>query len=180
MFTAVIIMGLLAIILVVANPDVVTSLLPEDNKGTMSDPVYAPITVHTPVSTVFAYELTQSEFHNRHHHLVCNTAGIACNIGIYDAGNESFYMGMEKSTVPYSATTMTVFPHVDEKSLEVGQTYAECTLTTYALTVNGASFSGCFEGIFQGRDNDGYHFLVGGQIWSLPHTHGAFLTPHSQ
>lgn len=151
----------------------------QDNNASVSNPVYAPVTVNTPVSTPFPYELTQSQFVPDHHQLVCSKAGSACDFGIYRAGDASFDMGMSKTNIPYSETTMTVFPHVQETALEVGQVYAECTLTTYALTVNGAPFTGCFEGIFQGRDGSGYHFLSNGQMMTLPHTHGAFLSPHS-
>lgn len=179
MFAALLVLVILAIGLLAANPDIITSLIPQDSQASVSNPVYVPIMVNTPVTTVFMYELTQDQFVPDHHQLVCNEAGVACDIGIYRQSNESFEMGMTRTVVPYNETTMTVFPHVDETLLEVGQTYAECTLTTYALTVNGASLSGCFEGIFQGVDSNGYHFLVNGQIWSLPHTHGGFLTSHS-
>lgn len=181
MFAALLVLIVVAGILVVANPDVFTSLLPQDNKTTMSQPpMYAPLPANTPIPTQFTHELTKDQFVPDHHQLVCNKQGLACNFGIYDASIEAFYMGMDKTIVSYNESTMTVFAHVDEGSLQVGQTYAECTLTTYSLTVNGETFSGCFEGIFQSRDASGYHFMVGGQIWSLPHTHGAFLSPHSQ
>lgn len=181
MFAALMALIVVVIILFAANPDALASLIPQDSRSTVSDPIYAPITTaSTPVSTAFLYELTKDQFVPDHHQLVCNEAGVACDIGIYRANNESFEMGMTLTVTPYNESTMTVFPHVQETALEVGQVYAECTLTTYALYVNGTLLNGCFEGIFQGRDNDGYHFLVGDQIWSLPHTHGGFLTAHSQ
>lgn len=180
MFTALLVLIFVAIGLLAANPDVITSLIPQDSQASVSNPVYVPVTTaNTPESTAFPYELTKDQFVPDHHQLVCNKSGVECNFGIYRTWNESFEMGMTLTVTPYNETTMSVFPHVQETALEVGQVYAECTLTTYALTVNGAPFTGCFEGIFQGVDSNGYHFLVGDQIWSLPHTHGGFLTAHS-
>lgn len=180
MFAALMALIVLALGLLAANPDVITSLIPKDSQASVSNPVYAPAPVNTPVTTAFQYELTKDQFVPDHHQLVCNEFGVACDIGIYRSGNESFEMGMTLTVTPYNEATMTVFPHVQETALEVGQVYTECTLTTYALYVNGTLLNGCFEGIFQGVDSNGYHFLVNGQIWSLPHTHGAFLTAHSQ
>lgn len=180
MFTALLVLIFVAIGLLAANPDVITSLIPQDSQASVSNPVYVPdTTANTPEYTAFLYELSKDQFVPDHHQLVCNEFGVACDIGIYRAGIESFEMGMSRTVVPYNEATMKVFPHVQETALEVGQTYAECTLTTYALTVNGAPFTGCFEGIFQGVDSNGYHFLSNGQMMTLPHTHGAFLSPHS-
>lgn len=181
MFAAIVVLIIVAVVLFAANPEVLKDLLPSDDKtGQLNQPpIYAPLPASKPTPARFTHELTKDQFVPDHHQLVCNTQGIECSFGIYDAAIESFYMGMDKTIVSYNENTMTVFPHVSEGDLEVGQSYAECTLSTYSLTVNGETLVGCFEGTFMGADSSGYHFLVNGQIWSLPHTHGAFLTSRS-
>ena len=175
----VVIIAIIGIGLAVTNLDMFKAAEPNNNNASISHPVVI-VQVNTPTPAPFTYKLTKDQFITDHHHLVCDTQGGNCNFGIYHAGTETFEMGMEKTVVSYNESTMTVFPHISEGNLEVGQTYAECTLSTYWLTVNGKTFTGCFEGTFLGVDGNGYHFLSNGQVMSLPHTHGAFLTINSK
>lgn len=167
----------IAITGVVINPEAIASLFPTQSAPPNVTVLTEPLTHDAPDQTeVHAVNtLTKDQFPDGHHVLVCNPT---CNFGIWNAAANEFYMGMDKTALPYT-DDLAVYPHVDEGSLEVGQNYVECTLTTYYLVVNGNTFIGCFEGIFQGRDNGGYHFLSNGQIMTLPHTHGAFLSPNS-
>lgn len=167
------------ILLLAVNPHMLTGLLPKSTPAPSSN--VAVIKQQQPqveAKRVFTYAIPQSQFSDGHHHLVCDQNGAQCNFGIYHADTNTFDMGLDLTQVTYTED-LVVFPHVDEKELVVGQVYAECTLTTYHLVVNGAQFEGCFEGTFTGRDDQGYHFLSNGQPMNLPHTHGAFLEPNS-
>jgi len=141
----------------------------------------------TEVVSSAKYQLTKDQFPNGHHVLVCVPN---CNFGIWNELTESFQMGMELSSVPYTEN-MSVYPHVGEGALEVSQTYVIATISTYTVYVNGEVLNGMFEGVFNGRDTNGYHFtvvnasaispiLTPGQDVTAPYLHGGFLNPHSK
>lgn len=133
------------------------------------------------------YQLTKDQFPNGHHVLVCVPN---CNFGIWNELTGSFQMGMELTSLPYNES-MSVYPHIGEGALEVGQTYVIATISTYTVYVNGEVLNGMFEGVFNGRDTNGYHFtvvsssaispvLMPGDVVTAPYVHGGFLNPHSK
>lgn len=174
---------------VIINPSAFSSIKwpikKQPNVGVLNAPQQV-----TPVATAMTvdYRLTKDQFPNGHHVLVCNPA---CNFGIWNALTESFQMGMELTSLSYNEN-MAVYPHVKEGDLQVNQSYVVATITTYTIYVNGAVLDGMFEGIFNGKDSNGYYqftvvnsaatspTLTPGQVVTTPYLHGGFLNPHSK
>lgn len=143
----------------------------------------------TPVPTAMSadYRLTKDQFPNGHHVLVCSP----CNFGIWNELTESFQMGMEMTSLPYNEN-LSVYPHVKEGELQVNQSYVIATISTYTIYVNGEVLDGMFEGIFNGKDSNGYYqftvvnsaatspLLTPGQVVTTPYLHGGFLNPNSK
>lgn len=179
-------LGLAGLIAILFGPSLApyVSLLNDQPEAAVS---YQLPTVSTEVAPTANYSLTKEEFPNGHHVLVCNPN---CNFGIWNELTESFQMGMELTSLPYSEN-MTVYPHVKEGDLQVNQTYVVATITTYTIYANGEVLNGMFEGVFTGKDSNGYYFtvvnsaatsptLTPGQVVTTPYLHGGFLTPNSK
>ncbi|MCL4200521.1 hypothetical protein KJZ67_04265 [Patescibacteria group bacterium] len=180
-------LGLAGLVALIVAPTLTpyVSLLNDQPEAAVS---YQMPTVSTEVAPTANYSLTKDQFPNGHHVLVCNPN---CDFGIWDALTESFLMGTNKTSVPYTET-MTVFPHVKEGALEVNQTYVIATISTYTIYVNGEVLDGMFEGIFNGKDANGHYqftvvnsaatspILTPGQIVTTPYLHGGFLNPNSK